>query len=64
MVKKIIRHLSIACGIHAFVSYGAGNFLPSLFLRLHDIETGELGTWLALSSVAGGVGTFMGVSFR
>ncbi len=58
--KKSFRHLSIACGIHAFVSYGAGNFLPSLFLRLHDIETGELGTWLALSSVAGGVGTFMG----
>ena len=58
--RKSIRHLSIACGIHAFVSYGAGNFLPSLFLRLHDIETGELGTWLALSSVAGGVGTFMG----
>jgi MFS family permease len=58
--RKSFRHLSIACGIHAFVSYGAGNFLPSLFLRLHDIETGELGTWLALSSVAGGVGTFMG----
>ncbi len=59
-LRKSFRHLSIACGIHAFVSYGAGNFLPSLFLRLHDIETGELGTWLALSSVAGGVGTFMG----
>ena len=58
--RKSFRHLSVACGIHAFVSYGAGNFLPSLFLRLHDIETGELGTWLALSSVAGGVGTFMG----
>ena len=58
--RKSFRNLSIACGIHAFVSYGAGNFLPSLFLRLHDIETGELGTWLALSSVAGGVGTFMG----
>ena len=58
--RKSFRHPSIACGIHAFVSYGAGNFLPSLFLRLHDIETGELGTWLALSSVAGGVGTFMG----
>ena len=58
--RKSFRHLSIAGGIHAFVSYGAGNFLPSLFLRLHDIETGELGTWLALSSVAGGVGTFMG----
>ena len=58
--RKSFRHLSIACGIHAFVSYGAGNFIPSLFLRLHDIGTGELGTWLALSSVAGGIGTFMG----
>ena len=58
--RKSFRHLSIACGIHAFVSYGAGNFIPSLFLRLHDIETGEPGTWLALSSVAGGIGTFMG----
>ena len=25
------EHLSIACGIHAFVSYGAGNFLPHYF---------------------------------
>jgi len=58
--RRSFRHLSVACGLHAFITYGAGNFLPSLFLRLHDIETGELGTWLALASVSGGVGTFLG----
>ena len=58
--RPSFRHLSIACGLHAFITYGAGNFLPSLFLRLHDIETGELGTWLAIASVSGGAGTFLG----
>ena len=58
--RPSFRHLSIACGLHAFITYGAGNFLPSLFLRLHDIETGELGTWLAPASVSGGAGTFLG----
>ncbi len=58
--RRSFRHLSIACGLHAFITYGAGNFLPSLFLRLHEIETGELGSWLALASVSGGVGTFLG----
>ena len=58
--RPSFRHLSIACGLHAFITYGAGNFLPSLFLRLHEISTGELGTWLALASVSGGAGTFLG----
>ncbi|MEM1434565.1 MAG: MFS transporter [Pseudomonadota bacterium] len=58
--RPSFRHLSIACGLHAFITYGAGNFLPSLFLRLHEIETGELGTWLALASVSGALGTFLG----
>lgn len=58
--RRSFRHLSFACGLHAFITYGAGNFVPSLFQRLHDISTGELGTWLALASVAGGVGTFLG----
>jgi|TARA_B110000438_G_scaffold300876_1_gene354321 MFS family permease len=58
--RKSFRHLSLACAIHAFITYGAGNFLPSLFLRLHDIQSGELGTWLAIGAVFGGFGTFMG----
>lgn len=58
--RPAFRHLSVACGLHAFITYGAGNFMPSLFLRLHPIETGQLGTWLALASVSGAVGTFMG----
>lgn len=58
--RKSFRHLSLACAIHAFITYGAGNFLPSLFLRLHDIQSGELGTWLAIGAVFGGLGTFMG----
>lgn len=58
--RPAFRHLSVACGLHAFITYGAGNFLPSLFLRLHPIETGALGTWLALASVSGAAGTFLG----
>ena len=36
--KRSFRHLSIAAGLHAFVSYGATNWNPSFLNRIHDMS--------------------------
>lgn len=55
------RHMSLACALHAFVGYGAGLFLASFFIRVHGFGLGEIGTWLALLGLTGGVlGTYLG----
>lgn len=59
--RRSFRHMSIAAGLHAFVGYGAGQWLPSYFQRVHEMPSGELGTWLALlAGIMGGLGTFLG----
>lgn len=58
---KSFRHLAIAAALHAFYGYGASAFIATFFLRSHQMETGELGTWLAAISCSAGVaGTFLG----
>lgn len=55
------RHLAFAGALHAFYGYGAAAFIPSFFLRVHEFETGELGSWLAAIGItAGALGTFLG----
>ncbi len=52
--RRSFVHLAIATGLQAFSGYGVGNWLPSFFIRLHDMSVGEVGTWMAL--IGGGVG--------
>jgi predicted MFS family arabinose efflux permease len=55
------RHLSLACALHSFVGYGVGLFLPAFFIRSHGFGVGEIGSWLALLGLTGGVlGTYGG----
>lgn len=59
--SKAFRHMSLAAGLHAFVGYGIGQWMPSFFIRIHGMSTGELSTYLALiAGLAGGLGTFLG----
>jgi predicted MFS family arabinose efflux permease len=59
--KKSFRHLALAAGLHAFVSYGVSNFYRPFFSRVHDMSAAEVGTWLAfLVAVGGIVGTIGG----
>ncbi|MAE95805.1 MAG: MFS transporter [Deltaproteobacteria bacterium] len=54
-------HLAFAGALHAFYGYGAGAFIPSFFIRVHEFDTGELGTWLAAIGITtGALGTFLG----
>ena len=59
--QKSFMHLSLGAALHAFVGYGLAIWNPSFFIRSHGLETGEIGTVLALlSGIVGGAGTFFG----
>jgi MFS family permease len=54
------RNMCIAAGLHSLVWY-AGSTLNAAFLhRSHSMTSGEAGSWLALFSGTGAVGTFLG----
>ncbi|MBI3757011.1 MAG: MFS transporter [Deltaproteobacteria bacterium] len=55
------RYLALAGGLHAFVSYGLGAWIPAFFVRVHHMTTGELGQWLSwITAIGGGAGAFFG----
>lgn len=55
------RHLALAAGLNAFVSYAVSSWVASFMIRIHGMSTGELGTWLALIIGAfGAIGVFGG----
>ena len=59
--RKTFRNLALAGSLQATVIYGIGNWLPSYFLRNHEIGLAELGVWMALTSgFGGGAGSFFG----
>lgn len=59
--RNSFRHIAIAASLQAFIIYAIGNWLPSYFLRTHDIGIGHLGTWMALTTgFGGGLGSFFG----
>lgn len=59
--KRSFRHLSVAAGLHAFVSYGLSSFYSPFFMRSHGMTLGDVGAWLALVVAAGGLtGTYLG----
>ena len=59
--RKTFRHMALACGLNAFAGYGTVNWLASFFIRTHEMSTGELGTWLALSTgLFGAIGVLLG----
>ena len=54
------RNMALAAGLHSLVWY-AGSTLNAAFLhRSHGMTSGEAGSWLALFSGTGAVGTFLG----
>ncbi|AKH68244.1 sugar phosphate permease [Spongiibacter sp. IMCC21906] len=56
---KTFRHMGAAAAFIAFAGYGLLNWLPSFFIRVHDLSTATVGTWFALIlGVGGGLGTW------
>ncbi len=54
-------HMSIGAALHSLYGYGAGAFIPAFLRRVHEIPSGEVGTWLfAVGLTTGVAGTFLG----
>ncbi|MCG8506689.1 MAG: MFS transporter, partial [Sphingomonadales bacterium] len=59
--RKSFRHLAFACGLHAFVTYGMGNFMPLFLGRVHDMPILDVGWYYGMIAGIGGLsGTFFG----
>ncbi|MFT4860977.1 MAG: putative MFS family arabinose efflux permease, partial [Pseudohongiellaceae bacterium] len=59
--RKSFRHMALGAGLNALAAYATINWLASFFIRTHGMSTGELGTWLALSTgLLGAIGVFGG----
>jgi predicted MFS family arabinose efflux permease len=59
--RRSFRHMAFGAGLSAFAGYSMSSWTASFIIRSHDMATGELGTWLALSFGVGGmIGVFSG----
>lgn len=59
--RKSFRHLSFACALHAFVTYGMGNFMPLFLGRVHGMPILDIGWYYGMIAGIGGLaGTFFG----
>lgn len=59
--RKSFRHLSFACALHAFVTYGMGNFMVLFLRRVHELPLLDAGWYYGLTAGIGGlIGTFAG----
>ncbi len=59
--RKSFRHLSFACALHAFVTYGMGNFMPLFLGRVHDMPILDVGWYYGMIAGVGGLaGTLFG----
>ena len=53
--------LSVATGIAAFSAYGFGSWVPSYLRRVHEMGSGEIGTWIGIEAGLGGaLGSILG----
>jgi predicted MFS family arabinose efflux permease len=58
---RAFRHVALAAALHSFGGYAFAVWGPPLFIRVHGMATGELGTWLGLILGAGGAtGSLLG----
>jgi MFS family permease len=58
------RHLAVAFAVLSLFSTGIGQWKPSFFIRSFGLQSGEVGTWLALIYGAGGIaGAYWGGEF-
>jgi MFS family permease len=59
--RPAFRHVSLAAALHSVVWYsGSSGFNASFLQRSHGMTSGEAGSWLAMLSLIGAIGTFLG----
>jgi len=59
--NRTYRHLTLSFALICFFGSGVLQWQPTFFLRTYGLDTGELGTWLALLHGVGGMlGSYLG----
>lgn len=59
--RRSFRHMALGAALNAFCGYSIANWTASFMIRSHGMNTGELGTWLAMIiGVGGAIGVFFG----
>jgi predicted MFS family arabinose efflux permease len=58
--RKSFRYMTLGGALHALVGYGVGPFMAPLFMRVHDMNTRDIGTALFWLGFAGILGTASG----
>ena len=58
--RRSFRLISLGAGLHAFVGYGVGYWIPAMFSRSHGYGTSEMGVALFYLGFASIAGTFLG----
>jgi predicted MFS family arabinose efflux permease len=59
--RPAMRHIPLAGTIHGIGAWAMAVWLPSYFIRIHGMGSGEIGTWMALIyGIGGGAGVMYG----
>jgi MFS family permease len=59
--RRSFRHMALAAGLHAFVSYGVTGWMAPFLQRVHELGSGETANWLApLAALPAAAGAFLG----
>lgn len=59
--RASFKHLSLACALHAFATYGLGAFMPTFLRRVYDMPLTDIGIYLGMVAGIGGLlGTLTG----
>jgi MFS family permease len=60
LTRNSFMHMSLAAALHSIVWYAGTNWNNAFFQRSHDLNSGEAGTYIAVFSLIGATGSFMG----
>ena len=58
--RRSFRHLTLAAALHSVVWYAGSAFNNAFLQRSHHMSVAEAGYWIAVLSIIGGAGTFLG----
>jgi MFS family permease len=60
LTRNSFMHMSVAAALHAVVWYSGTTFNAAFFQRSHELSSGQAGTYIAIFSLIGAIGSFAG----
>jgi MFS family permease len=63
LTRNSFMHMSVAAALHSVVWYSGSNWNNAFFQRSHELNSGEAGTYIAMFSLIGAIGSFSGGFF-